>query len=202
MAYEDFTTFTEVDIGADRIQKTANHIDHLAFRNETTYLYKDYGINHFGDFTHKIKVRGIAVDNSAEGVVWTLADALGDIVTLNAGSDNFIALSLYDNDTDLKFWLYESHSGTLYSDTYAGANFNTWYYVKIVKSGTSLNAYIYSDSDYSVLVDTLSLTLHADHSFRYLYGCNTWNNGNAWSITNDIENFFIVKPKSHGYIFG
>jgi hypothetical protein len=185
MGYEDFTAFTEVDVAADRIQKTANHIDHHAYRNETTYLYKDYGAAHFGDFTHKIKVRsnGGASNN---GALWMLANNIGELKTLKDSSNNHIFL--FGFGTTL--YLREVSSGLNYSDS-TSFTANTWYYMKIVKLGTSLNAYVYSDDTYTTLLDTLTLTLHTDHTFRYLYGCNTYNSGDAYNAINDIENFDI-----------
>ena len=192
MVYEDFTTFTEVDEAADRIQKTANHIDHLAYRNETTYLYKDYGADHFGDFTHKIKVKAVSASaTTAFGAVWALADQLGNISWLKTNNYVSIDVEFQRQDSACVVILRENHNGSEYYDYWAGASWDTWYYIKIVKSGTSLNAYIYSDSDYSTLVDTLTLTLQADHTLKYLYGCNTYDDDTTPYLTADIENFDI-----------
>ena len=182
--YEDFTSFTEVDIAADRIQKTAHHIDHYAKNNETTYLYKDYGAAHFGDFTHRIKVKNVA-GGTGKGVVWMLCDELGDVHSLQDTEQTFINIWLYGSD---RMYLEEGYSGLTHQNWY-GISADTWYYVKIVKSGTSLNAYIYSDAGYSTLLDTLTLTLHGNWNFRYLYGCNTHNSGFDHYEQTDIENF-------------
>jgi hypothetical protein len=191
MSYEDFTTFTEVDVAGDRIQKTANHIDHLAYRNETTYLYKDYGASHFGDFEHRIKVKAATTGTYGLGIVWMLGNDLGNVKALHDANKTFVYLSFYYLSY-LYINLYETNLGTDYYDSNTGGfGLGDWVYAKIVKSGTSLTAYLYSDSSYSTLVDTLVLTLHADHSFRYLYGCDTYNGGSNLYITTDIENFDI-----------
>lgn len=182
--YEDFTTFTEVDIPADRIQKTAQHIDHYAKDNETTYLYKDYGAAHFDDFTHYIKIKKVSGDY-ASGIVWMLANDLGDVETLRGAAKTFIVLELTGAN---HLYLREIDDYSTYSDDYTITQ-GTWNYVKIVKSGTSLNAYIYSDAGYSTLLDTLTLTLHGDWTFKYLYGCNTQNTGADNYVQTDIENF-------------
>lgn len=97
----------------------------------------------------------------------------------------------------------EAHNGSGYWDWNTGGfSFGDWVYIKLVKSGTSFTAYLYSDSDYSTLVDTISLTLQGDHNFRYLYGCNTWNDSNSYEYVTDIENFdigeFIPYPLHSG----
>ena len=187
-AYEDFTTFTEVDIGADRIQKTANHIDHLAYRNEDTYLYKDYGVDHFGNFTHKNKIRIVSAGTNTDGwgIVWGLSDNIDDVQAWTLG----VYLFVRKITGGYQLYIREKYSGTAYSSG-CYINADTWYYVKSVKSGTAFNGYVYSDSDYSVLVDSVSLTLHADHTLRYLYGCNTINIGDYYNAQTDIENFDI-----------
>ena len=190
--YEDFTTFTEVDVGANRIQKTANHVDHYAYRNEDTYLYKYYGVNHFSDFTHKIKVREVSRNISAIGFVWGVSNQLNDVKGLKSGSYHSVFVGFYET-AGLKIVVWETYGGSNYytSDWWTAPQLNTWYYVKIVKSGTSLNAYIYSDSGYTNLLDTISRTLHASLYTKYLFACNTYNSGDVkWAI-NDIENFDI-----------
>ena len=187
-AYEDFTTFTEVDVAADRIQKTANHIDYHGYRNERTYLYKDYSAVHFGDFTHKIKVKFVASSAYAMVYLWILANNVGSGDQIHGYTH--IEIYFYETTGEAKsIQLRERYSNTSYTTVMTGIAYDTWYYIKLVKSGTSFNAYIYSDSDYSTLLDTLSLTLHADHTFRYLYGCNTYYHGGAGDGSVDIENF-------------
>jgi hypothetical protein len=51
-------------------------------------------------------------------------------------------------------------SNTLYT--------NTVYYVKITKSGTSLTQVVDNDSDFSSPVTSYSMTLHANHNFKYI----------------------------------
>lgn len=189
--YEDFTTFTEVDIGADRIQKTARHVDHLAYRNETTYLYKDYGAAYFGNFTHKIKVKAVNSSSNALSIPWVLANDLGDVKALADASKTYLGFYLY-HDGDLAIVLEEGYNGEAYYDVNAGGfDYDEWAYIKIVKNGASIDAYLYSDAEYTTLVDTLSLTLQANHTFRYLYAGNTYNSGDNLYLAQEIENFDI-----------
>jgi hypothetical protein len=191
IVYEDFTTFTEVDVGADRIQKTANHIDHASEMNETTYLYKDYGAAHFGDFTHKIKARMVSGDNGVVTYAWMLANDVNNAYWLYTGDKDFIGVNFARSGGSYLVKLYENAGGTLYYDIWNGGSVNTWYYIKMVKLGTSLYAYIYTDADYTTLVDTLHITLQSDYTFRYLYGCTAWDNNTSYGGIMDIENFLI-----------
>jgi len=184
--YEDFTTYTEVDTANDRIQRNATHVDHAATRNEDTYLYKDYGVNHFTDFEHLVDIRSDFASASGIGVVWMLSNELDDWH------------GLYDADKTIlsvRFWagtpsicLEEAYAGVGYADTYTCLA-DTWYYLTINKSGTNFTCKIYSDSARTNLLDTLSLTLQADHSLRYIHACNVRNNSaSAYLINVDIGN--------------
>ena len=186
-AYEDFTTFTEVDTPENRIQFTANHIDFNPGRADTCYLYKDYGAAHFGNFTHKIKARYISCAGYGLGIIWQLANDLGTWQGLYDNSRTHILLRIYNGYLSLE----EGYNHNFYSDSF-NPTASTWYYIKIVKSGTSLNAYIYSDTGYSNLVDTLTITLHGNWTFKYLYGCDSYGSvGSGEQIVCDIENFDI-----------
>ena len=80
MALEDFTTYTEVDTANDRIQLVGtSHIDFVSSRNaEETYLYKDYGADHFGDFTHKVDAS--CASGTWVGWVWGLSNTADEIL--------------------------------------------------------------------------------------------------------------------------
>jgi len=177
MSYEDFTTYTEVDTANNRVQRTATHVDHAATRNEDTYLYKDYGVGHFTDFTHKVDVRSDFAALSSQGFVWMLANDVDDAYGLHSAGKTFILIRIRRDDAGNHITLFEFYGGDWYYDDYVGVAANTWYYLTIEKSGTSLTCKIYSDSARTTLVDTLSLTLHGNWSFRYIYACNTWNDG-------------------------
>jgi len=198
MATEDFTTYTEVDTGDDRIQRTATHIDHNAWRDEDTYLYDDKGAGHFTDFTgsnaHLVDVKLVdAADNGALGCVYALTNDLDDMYGLRTASKTTVWVNTFRSTSILwNLQLREEYGGTGYADTWDGVALDTWYYLKIEKSGTSLTCKIYpTDSDRTNntnILDTLTLTLQADHSFRYVFGCNTFNSASALSLNNDVEN--------------
>lgn len=187
--YEDFTTFTEVDVAADRIQKTENHVDHMAWSDETTYLYKDYGAGHFGDFTHKEKMKVVDMQENVVNSAWMLGNALGDWKTLLDANETTIGTAVQNSEGTLHVLLSETYNGSTYSDDCVDFNVGDWIYPKIVKSGTGLTCYLYSDENYSTLVDTLNLTLHANHTLRYLYACDSYNAGYDYYMNVDIENF-------------
>jgi hypothetical protein len=68
-----------------------------------------------------------------------------------------------------------------------------------VKSGTSLTCYIYSDSARTNLVATLSLTLHGDYNFEYIYASQSENTGNTYHGDTDIENLDLQEGGGQTY---
>jgi len=198
MGLEDFTTYTEVDTANNRIVVTsATHVDHAAARNEDTYLYKDYGAAHFATFEHLVDAKS-AFDGGSGGYghVWMLANELDDEKGLLVASKTYIGVNMNRDGVLNYICLIEGYATVRYSDLSSGYAANTPYYLKIEKSGTALTCKIYSDSARTTLLDTLSLVLHANHSFRYVFACNTYNDGSANLQNNDIDNLSLHEPQA------
>jgi hypothetical protein len=183
----DYNDFTEVDPNTHLAIVGTNHLDFDAYKNEDCYLYKDYGTDHFGDFEHKVDMKASALDDYDNSFFWMLSNDINDVHDLYGGGKTFLTLRCIKFSGTSHIVLEEYESGNLWYDDYVITG-DTWYYLTVTKSGTSLTCKIYSDSARTILLDTLSLTLHADHKFRYLFGCNTYNDGNANVCTLDIEN--------------
>lgn len=189
MPIEDFTTYTEEDPNDHIGLVGTNHVDFTAYRNEDAYLYKDYGENHFGDFTHDIDV----YCDTRSGVnpiagVWALTNDVDDLKGIKDAGGTAICVQFYrKSDGTLVLRLREIYDFTNYVDDYV-ASYDTWYYLVIEKNGTSLTCKIYSDSDRTNLLDTLSLTLHGDWQFQYVFSAITNNTGSTDYFIVDIEN--------------
>lgn len=190
MVYEDFEAdYTEVDTGNDRIQRTTTHIDFVSSRNaEETYVYRNKGIDHFGDFVHKVDAR--LVSGTWCGCVWGLSNAIDQLPDCNPmicvrfyGATNKIVL------TEISGTRFDDISDFTFTD-------ETWYYLRIEKSGTSFTCRIWTDptdrnnndTEADSFVEELSLTLQADHKFQLIFGCSSWALTSVETATLDIEN--------------
>lgn len=188
MAVEDFTTYTEVDPNNHISLVGTNHVDFSAIRSEDAYLYKDKGENYFDDFTHDVDVRFSNPEDQSLAGFWVLSNDLDDLKGLKDTGKTAIAVQIYRSSTgENRLGLREIYGGANYTDYYLASS-DTWYYLTIEKSGTSLTCKIYSDSARTNLLDTLSLTLHGDWSFRYVFAANTANNATGPTVDADIEN--------------
>jgi len=161
MAYEDFTTYTEVDPN-NHITVSVNHIDHHTVRNEDAYIYKDYGSGYFGDsFEHHLDARIEASTTGGWDAIWSLANEVGSELQIRVGSDpdHFLVSFYRDLYQGHQIALAEWYNSNWYVQTY-NISSSTWYYLKIIKNGTLLQLKVYSDSARTNLLTTISLTLH------------------------------------------
>lgn len=191
MAYEDFTTYNETDPNNHITVVDANSIDAQVNRQETAYVSKDKGSGHFTDFEHLFRTVGhnlLSAFGNDISYVYGLLDSLTDYKTLRDNLDIGIGCFFYDmeNIGAHTFRLNEIENGNYFSDDYTYTIDQT-IYCKVTKSGTTLTCHIYSDASRTILLDTLSLTLQADHSFQYVTPINTYNSGD--SHRGDVETF-------------
>jgi len=209
MAFEDFTTATKVDPN-NRYTIALNIITvNDLSRDEAAYIYWDKGIDFFdGNYTHLIQHR-IAHTSSLASTVytWMLANKVGGGRTIDQtvpvlGSHS---LELKENGEQANFFLYERVAGgSLFTERFDGF-VNTQYYSKIVRDesiGTfgTLYCYIYTDSERTVLVGTLSIPLHEKMDFRYVYAANSYDASTSKAYDGTIENLDLGLGEEVGVV--
>ena len=185
MALENFTTYTEVDPNS-HIEKTENHIDFTYYANESAYLYKDKSEGYFGSsWTHSFEFKVTDGGTSGSFQMWCLANTLGDTSALPL---YLLIFGYHFHNPPIYIYLREHYNGSNYQVSWDGASLNTTYYLTVTKTGLSLTCKIYSDPERTNLLADLEVTLQADHSFRYIFGCVS-NNGTSSSYTiGEIDN--------------
>jgi len=198
----DFTTWTEVDVGADHITVAATHIDHDQYKDEDTYVYEDFGAGEITNFEHTFRFRTInalVVDPDDLGPIYIpymSSLALNDAYwqTLNGDAIIFGAWYRTSAPTGPMFFLsaYNNPAGVTNFDGVFATN--TWYWVRIIKNGRTVTAWVYT-SEADFLADTnrhadLTSTIPtADITMRYMYAGVTYNTGTAYNCDGDIEIF-------------
>lgn len=200
-----YTTFTEVDIAADRVTVEpsliyVNEID----TDENVWVYKDYTAAFFdGDFEFRFNFKCTVVLPSSICGLWALTNDLDGLYGLaNADKDH---LSLYCTSSAGQSMipalvLRETNGATDTIDTSIALVVDTIYYIKIVRdddAGThgSLVCTIYSDAKWSVIVDTLTVTLTEQQDFRYFFNMISYDGtsgGNPFFC--EIGDLQIVTP--------
>ena len=200
--YEDFTTYTEVDPN-NYIQKTANHIDAVLWRNKAlTAVYKDGGAGHFQKYEHKIDVSLASANNYGVGIFWSTSNSN---TTVFCNDNGAIAVAFCRKGTGEYYMqlVERDASGNQYSDpTPYTLSASTYYYLRIQKNGTAMTAKIYStaslrDAGGTPDIDTLSLTLKSDYAHRYLYAARNYENNvdEPEQATLDIDNLDLQQKE-------
>lgn len=173
MAYEDLTTWTEADPNSRRTVTSSKVVVYRALRGDSGgRIYHDVGngkINSFDiDFEYTPKENSLIT--GSVNAFFCICNELGDI------------LDFVEDSVQLRHYNFNSHARIHLTD---GANEDystdlsndTKYYLTVsrAENGTTIYCYVYSDSDRNNLVDTVSLPVSSDVTYRYL------------SISNDID---------------
>lgn len=197
MALEDYTGYTETDPNS-RFSVATNTITVTGLSsNEDAYVYDDKGVDHFEEtYNHTFDAQVTSASTTATLVPWSLANIVDDAwgIQGNASEDGHEVFFINNSGT-LEIRLREIDGASFYTDIFSGFSLSTRYYFTVERvSGGSfgiVNCYIYSDSARTTLVDTLSLTLHADHKFRYVYAAQSFNIPVVASLSGDVQNLDI-----------
>jgi len=197
---ELLTDFAEVDPNSKlTVGNYSITFDSLS-RDESAYVYRDCGVDYWdGDFEHRLVTKATAYSDFGFVAVWALANSVADAkALLDAGGSLFLAW--YWNGSEWALYLREAPGdGTVNSDNSIALAADTPYYVVIVRDesvGTYgvLRCYIYSDSGYTTLVDTLIITLQAKVDWRYLYAIQSHNDALARTLSGTVSNLATPKP--------
>ena len=200
---QDFSTYTKVGSGFTVVSSTSITFSSLS-NTGTVYVYKDFGTGHFGvNFKQYVDVNMSPQSGTLPVVLlWTLSNTLGDETTTKNSATGDLCLAAENNEG---LYLNEDASGSGYaSSTHFAVTNGTTYYVSIVRNSSigtygTLYAYIYDTSahrsagDSTGLLSTLSVTLHANTTWQYLYAGQTWNGSYGGTSSGSIQNLTIIQ---------
>jgi len=201
MVIEDFTdpSWIEVDPNNHIVIASPIHVDFDAYRNEDAHLYKDKGIDFFGDFVHFLDVKIPASVDSSVGYCWVLSNDIDDVKGLKDASKTAIGIYgryITSSSPNWLFRIYETYGGSSWESSPFGISPNIQYYLRIEKIVTQLVLRVWTNSndrdnndiEAGSYIGSTSLDLQVDHKFRYVFVCNTLNSGHSIWIRFDIEN--------------
>jgi len=199
MAVENFTTYTEVDPNSHLTVTSTKVTFTNISRNEDCYLYSDKGTGHFdGNFEHLLTINTTAESNYSTNSYWGLFNSIDDA---NNAGDGLYLIVRYNSGLGepRALRIYEKESSTAYYTSAFEYSLSTDYYLKIKRDesvGTygTLYCYIYSDSDRTTLVSTLTLTLHSKQDLRYVYAAQSQYDGSSMARSGYIENLDLQEP--------
>lgn len=172
MAYEDPTTYIEVDPNS-HIEETITRVTATTLaRNESAYLYKDFGSDYFGNFTHFFQGRLSSVsDPNSVLILWGLSNTVAN--TQGWGTGLFVFF-LYDSG---QYKLYIQEVGQSPQGAYV-ISLNTTYYFTLKRMNTSWILNVYSDITRATWLTTISTTV-ATTTYKYLYLMASYNDSTS-----------------------
>ena len=194
-ATEDLTTYTyDTPSGycAGKESVTADNSDVNSInRSCNNVRYYDFGSGYFGNFDIDQTITigsglsrfsfayGVGVSNISHATYNEMATGTNGIQVQchegNAESDDFITL-LQHHDSD--------------SDAY-GISESTTYYISLIRTASTVNLYIYSDSGRTTLLDTLSVT-HNGTTYQYLNNWSSRETSGSEAYTFDVGYLEII----------
>jgi len=196
-----------------RLTVTTCQIDFAAIdRNETAHHINDFTAAYFdGDFTHRLEaeITSFPTGNSGMACLWGLSNAID---TPNNLAD-VIYLRVNGNAGTPIFQLVERDGGVEQTDDSVTFTPGTTYWAEPIRvdSTNTLTCKIYTDSNFSTLFDTLTLTLTGTAvDWRYYYAFSAINDATSsqtitgYTANHDLVGTFVVDaemPAWAGEIF-
>jgi len=176
---EDLTTYTEVDIPANRIRNiTASSVQiYDADLDETAYLYYNFGAGNIsGPRVIRYKITLESYAGNGRAMCWTFNNELTDFGNESGPSINTRAR--HNNVPDeWQMAVIENTSGDVFNgDSYSHGDSdpNTVFYIEVTWDGLDLTMDVYDDAAYTSLLGSVPITLdNASYTFQYCHAVRT-----------------------------
>ena len=196
---ENFTTYTEVD-GPGKITVTPPKVAFTAVdRDETTYVYKDFGAGHFTNLTHLIAHEITTKDDNAGISFWHISDVLGDDFDLLVNSD-VITWRYFRNGANNRYIVQEAVAGDSSNSDFFEYATDEKLWPEIVKDNAvgsfgDVTVEMFNDVDRTSSVDVLNILLRQVFNPRYLSVASSFNSSSSgFDITGYLENYDLQEP--------
>ncbi|MCJ7424738.1 hypothetical protein MUP01_10800 [Candidatus Bathyarchaeota archaeon] len=165
---ENLTTYTRVDSGG-YLSVTSSSVTVTNMpRSAVSYVYKNFGASHFGDFHMQFEAQATAIQSGTGILLLTLANNIGPSVAMTADT---IGFGVGYNSSGYFFILGDgrvvggSTSRLITTDPLA------LYYFDLSRASSQLTLGVFTSSAYSGPIMTLTCT--APDMFQYLYVCQS-----------------------------
>lgn len=176
--FEDFTTYTEVDEDGD-VTVTAPRIDWVSMRRDAeTYVWKDFGVDYFGDLLIKYEVNVTdleAGDATSASIATTIcfSNVLGVVDDLLGGDILFISFQQSTSiDDRYGFYIRQYDGGVSKFIEGSQLNFHNVpegeLYATFSRVGTNVTLWMYSDSARITLIYKYSTNAAGLDEYRYM----------------------------------
>ena len=177
--FEDLTAYTEFDVNNVWEQTVTRNTATNLRRDDVSYLYDDKGVDYFGDFEHLIDFQIIDEEDNCVLGIWLVSNEYGSAEDIVDGFLLWYHEASGNPYEDPRLFLSKKVDGVWTHDLYEMVSYNTHLYLTIERSGTTLTCKIYSDSDRTDLLDTLTLMGVVTTTWRYIEAGYSWETANG-----------------------
>ena len=195
----DYTTFTKVD--------TSNYVTSLSSsnytitgdnRNTVSQLYRNLGYftNLNGDYKFRTSVYFISSTSASNyESFWAVTNTIQNTNSLvNAGTISQSAIVRYNGN----WYIYFYNDGVGAAGGYT-ATAGKWYYIEIERLGTTLTMKIYTDTGFTVLVNTQTVTNCDTSTWQYLFAWDAMVAGTSSGLQSIKSGEMSMKYRIAGY---
>jgi len=166
MAYENLLTYVEDDPATNLTVNTA-WCYWNGQEDEDTFLTRDFGAGHFGNFEHELKNYTHAnTEQGGQMSCWAVGTTKKNPNDWYSDGDDGILLKATETVAGRFYFLQQIHDGSTTTDHWGGRSDSQWYDFIITRSGTSVECEIY---DGASLEDTLAVTVPSGDTYRYVF---------------------------------
>jgi hypothetical protein len=154
VAADDLTGYTEVDSGSDISLTSTTATVSTMERVADSSVTKSYGASNFGNFVHRCEVTQNTVDDAGFAAVWLVSNTY---FTWQDMIDNTEGIAVYLHRTGSAYRIGVSDHEVTTNDFFNVGSAQTRY-LEMERKGSTFTVKIYTDSGFTTLEDTLSIT--------------------------------------------
>ena len=202
--YEDFKADYSVDNTDGNLSfDNKNRVRFTdAERNDKAYLYKDFGVDYFGDFVIEFEAQIISASNSSVNIWMSLTNELMTDYDGTAGSsgwvfqDDSLHISTWSNFGTLWFYTRDRSDDTddIWTTSWTNSTGTPIFYCRTYRSGTNWYVDYYKDPQRSILWDSTVIANCDTERKRYLFPISTleFSGGGGEPQTSWVGNVRII----------
>jgi hypothetical protein len=188
---EDLMLYTEVDEDSDIIITNTRAAFDTMRQDANSYVYKDFGVDYFGDFEVKFEAE-ITQSNTVvpQVVLCAFSNTIGSKQTMVDATDGLIVSIDYNSSAGNITTAIKCLGENDWDTFVEGGSTTPLRYYTFKRSGTVLTLDIYSDPNRLILVDAMSCTCEIENK-RYFTALAGQGVGSGAAMSGYTQNFLI-----------
>jgi len=166
-----------------------------------SYLMRDYNSHTFTNFTHNLKSKLNPLNSTSGGFggIWGISNqAVGTDTLFDSNNDGIGLYWTKGAAPSTETLTIKDYTNDNTDSTAANLLIDTWYYLSVVRSGTTITVYIYTDELRTSLEDTLSITCGTDE-YRYFYALYNKGAGAGAATASPNSRLYELEDVSYRY---